>query len=142
MLRMVNGRTRTRARGASQMRARLGPGGGESGFLLLELVVVVVIIGILLSIGISYLNIRDRANRAVAYANVRTSVQAVETYYSDHDSYTGMTWAELDSIDQGLSPTLEVASVTAQSYCISDHSGDKTFHKEGPDGPLSEGGCA
>ena len=142
MLRMVNGRTRTRARGGSRMRARLGPGGGESGFLLLELAIVVVILGILLSIGISYLNIRDRANRAVAYANVRTSVQAVETYYSDHDSYAGMNWTELHSIDQGLSPTLEVASVAAQSYCISDHSGNVTFHKEGPDGPLSEGDCA
>ena len=124
------------------MRPRVRPGHGESGFLLLELVIVLVIIGILLTIGLSYLNVRDRANRAVAYANVRTAVQAVETYYADHDSYTGMTWTELHSIDQGLSPTLDVAAASSQSYCISDHSGNKTFHKEGPDGPLAEGGCA
>ena len=138
---MPNGRPRTRARVASRVREKLGPGRGESGFLLLELAIVVVILAILIAIGISSLNIRDRANRAVAYANVRTAVQAVETYHTDHDSYTGMTWAELHSVDQGVSPTLDVASVAAQSYCISDHSGNMTFHKEGPDGPVSEGGC-
>ena len=133
--------TTERARAGSRTRSRLAPGRGEGGFLLLELLIVVVILAILLAIGISSLNIRDRANRAVAYANVRTAVQAAETYHADHDSYAGMTWTELHAIDQGLSPTLEVGSAAAQSYCLSDHSGDKTFHKEGPEGVVSEGGC-
>ena len=120
MLRMGAGRTSTRTRDGSRTRSRIGPGGGEGGFLLIELAIVVVILAILLAIGISSLNIRDRANRAVAHANVRTAVQAVEAYYSDHGSYAGMTWTELHSIDQGLSPMLEVASVAAESYCITD----------------------
>ena len=133
--------TREHARASSRMRSRLAPGRGEDGFLLLELAIIVLILAILLAIGISTLKIRDRANRAVAYANVRTAVQAAETYYVDHDSYAGMSWTELHAIDQGLSPTLEVGSVTAQSYCISDHSSDIPFHKEGPDGAISEGAC-
>jgi len=133
--------TRTRARESSRVQSRLASGRDEGGFLLLELAIVVVILAILLAIGISSLNIRDRANRAVAYANVRTAVQAAETYYADHDSYAGMSWTELHAIDQGLSPTLEVGSAAAQSYCLLDHSGDKTFHKEGPEGAISEGGC-
>ena len=116
-------------------------GGGDGGFLLLELLIVVVIIGILLAMGISYLSVRDRANRAVARANVVTVVPAVEAYYVDSQSYTGVTWAALHAIDSGVSPTLELETVEAQRYCISDSSGSATFHKEGPAGVVEEGGC-
>jgi len=109
--------------------------------MLLELLIVIVILGILLAMAISYLNIRDRANRAVARANVVTSVRAVETYRADNDAYTGMTWAALRDIDRGISPTLEIETVAAESYCISDSHGDVTFHKEGPAGLVEEGGC-
>ena len=109
--------------------------------MLIELLVVVVIIGILIAMGISYLGLKDRANRAVARANVVTSVPTVEAYYVDNQSYTGMTWAALHAINSGISPTLELKTVEAQSYCISDSSGSVTFHKEGPAGLVGEGGC-
>jgi len=109
--------------------------------MLLELVIVVAVLGILLSMAISYLDVRDRANRAVARANVVTSIRAVETYHADNDAYTGMTWAALHDIDRGISPTLKVETVAAQSYCISDSSGNATFHREGPSSPVEEGGC-
>jgi Tfp pilus assembly protein PilE len=109
--------------------------------MLLELLIVVVIIGILLAMGISYLSLKDRANRAVARANVVTAVPTVEAYYVDNQSYTGMTWAALHAINSGVSPTLELETVEAQRYCISDSSGNVTFHKEGPAGLVGEGGC-
>jgi len=109
--------------------------------MLLELLIVVVIIGILLAMGVSYLSLKDRANRAVARANVVTAVPTVEAYYVDSQSYTGMTWAALHAINSGISPTLQLETVEAQSYCISDSSGSVTFHKEGPAGLVGEGGC-
>ena len=103
--------------------------------------VVVAILGVLLTIAISSLNLRTRANRAVARANVVTAVPTVEVYHSDNGAYTGMTWAALHAIDAGLSPTLELDTVAAQSYCISDTSGNVTFHRSGPEGQTEEGGC-
>ena len=124
-----------------RLRSGLALARSEGGFTLLELMVVVAILGVLLAMGISYLNISARANKAVARANVVTAVPVVEAYYSDNGAYTGMTWAALHAIDAGLSPTLELDTVAAQSYCISDRSGNVTFHRTGPEGQTEEGGC-
>jgi type IV pilus assembly protein PilA len=113
----------------------------EGGFTLIELIVVMVIIGILVAMAISTVNIRERAHRAVARANLVTAVPTVEAYYVDHKAYTGMTWAELHAINAGVSPTLQLETVAAQSYCISDSHGGITFHKEGPGGVVEEDGC-
>jgi hypothetical protein len=47
-----------------------------------------------------------------------------------------MTAAKLKAINQGLSSTLTVASVTATTYCITDTVSGKTWSVSGP-GPSS-----
>src|SRR5438128_4422753 len=85
----------------SKLRQRLQR---EEGFTLIELLVVIVIIGILLAIAIpSYLGFRDRANKADALANLRQAVPAAEGYYSDNQTYVGLTVAGLTGYDSGLS---------------------------------------
>ncbi len=79
----------------------------EDGFTLIELLVVLVIIAVLLAIAVpSYLGFKDRAADRAAQANLRASLPAAEAYYSDTNTYVGMTRGTLLVIDAGLSPTL------------------------------------
>jgi prepilin-type N-terminal cleavage/methylation domain-containing protein len=122
------------------LRTRITQSERQGGFTLIELLVVIIIIGILLAIAIpSYLTFRSRANESAAKANVRSAIPAVEAYFADNNTYTGITLAKLQaSYDQGVK-NITFGTLSDTSYCVRSEVGDKAAIKDGPSADITSG---
>ncbi|MBE2316611.1 type II secretion system protein [Solirubrobacter sp. CPCC 204708] len=102
-----------------KLRARMQD---EKGFTLIELLVVILIIGVLAAIALpAFLNQREKAQDSTAKSDVRTAQTAMETWYTDNQSYTDVTEAELKKIEPALNnaATLKIEAKGADGYTIS-----------------------
>jgi type IV pilus assembly protein PilA len=76
----------------------------EEGFTLIELLVVILIIGILAAIAIpAFLSQKGKGEDAGAKSAAREVQTAMETYYTDNQTYVGADQAALRDIEASLS---------------------------------------
>jgi type IV pilus assembly protein PilA len=129
----------------------------EKGFTLIELLVVILIIGILAAIALpAFLNQREKAQDSEAKSAVRTAQTALETFYTDNQTYVGANDAALVTIEPALQNADQDLALTASNqtatnydvaatskgsntitYTIQNRSGDVTRICDDP----GEGGC-
>lgn len=76
----------------------------EAGFTLIELVIVIVVLGILMSMAVPALSgVKNKADTAVAKADLHNIMQSLEMYYLDEGEYPGQaTKGELGTIEADL----------------------------------------
>jgi type IV pilus assembly protein PilA len=103
----------------------------EKGFTLIELLVVILIIGILAAIALpAFLNQRAKAQDSEAKSNVRTAQTAMETYYTDNQTYIGADAAALQAIEPALQNAkglaVRNASLTGYDVDVVSKSNDAT----------------
>jgi type IV pilus assembly protein PilA len=96
----------------------------EKGFTLIELLVVILIIGILAAIALpAFINQRSKAQDTEAKSAARTAQTAMETFYTDEQTYVGATAAAVRVIEPALSEGvagtgLVISGQTVDGYTI------------------------
>src|SRR5919109_3059166 len=94
----------------------------EKGFALIELLVVILIIGILAAIALpAFLNQRSKAQDTEAKTAARTAQTAMETYYTDNQTYqcnTACVKLIEPALNEGVANAGLAITTGAQDYTV------------------------
>jgi type IV pilus assembly protein PilA len=107
----------------------------EKGFTLIELLVVILIIGILAAIALpAFLNQRAKAQDTEAKSAARTAQTALETFYTDEQTYVGAeegAAGALVKIEPALNEGVAEAGLAVSGQTTNSYKIDVTQAKTG-----------
>ena len=104
----------------------------EKGFTLIELLVVILIIGILAAIALpAFLNQRSKAQDTEAKSAARTAQTAMETYYTDEQTYVGADEAAVRKIEPALNEGVATAGLAISGQAVDGYTVTVTQAKTG-----------
>jgi len=136
------------------LRAKVGArlnGDSEGGFTLIELLVVMLILGILAAIALpAFFNQKDKAGDAKAKEYAHSAQVAMETYFTDNNTYTVLE-TDLEDIEPTLSSAdFAITDGDADSYKfeVIGSNANQKFYVQNVSGTMTfecdvngEGGC-
>lgn len=76
-----------------------------------------------------------------AETNVRGAIPAIEAYYADNNTYSGVTLEALQQYDYGVAD-VRVVTANGETYCLESVTGGETYSKAGPAAEIVAGACA
>ena len=90
----------------------------EEGFTLIELLIVIVVLGILMTMAVPALSgVKNKADTAVAKADLHNIMHSLEMYYLDHGEYPEeITKTDISAISSDLSELSIKNSASDYSY--------------------------
>jgi len=104
----------------------------EKGFTLIELLVVILIIGILAAIALpAFLNQRSKAQDTEAKSAARTAQTAMETFYTDEQTYVGADEAAVRKIEPALNEGVAQAGLAISGQAVDAYTVTVTQAKTG-----------
>jgi type IV pilus assembly protein PilA len=104
----------------------------EKGFTLIELLVVILIIGILAAIALpAFLNQRSKAQDTEAKSAARTAQTAMETFYTDEQTYVGANEAAVRAIEPALNSGVAAAGLAITGQSVDSYQIEVTQAKTG-----------
>ncbi len=106
------------------------------GFTLVELMIVVNILGILSLISIpSYMGLKDKASDSAAMGNLRNARTAINAFWQDNQTYSGLTLNALLTYNSALDVSkYTLSGVTSTTYCVQSPqgTGPRVWRLNGP----------
>jgi len=115
------------------IKERLGREENDEGFTLIELMVVVLIIAILLAIAIpTFLGARNSANARASQSNLRNSLTAEQTYFTNNQSFSNVV-ADMQAVEPNLGWTIAVPAQGGNQVFIGDYVAAGTVAAAGTD---------